>query len=108
MDRGCHVFLASVVATAERSVPDLAHIPMVGEFPDVFPDEVPGLPPHRELEFAINLAPGTAPISRAPYRMAPLELWELKTQLQESRNSSGRAFPLRALQCSSPGRRTTA
>ena len=49
----------------------------------MFPDEVPGLPPHRELEFTIELVPSTAPISRAPYRMAPLELRELKTQLQE-------------------------
>ena len=49
----------------------------------MFPDEVPGLPPPRELEFTIELVPGTAPISRAPYRMAPLELRELKTQLQE-------------------------
>ena len=81
MDRGCQVFLASVVATAMRSVPDLAQILVVGEFRDVFPDDVPGLPPHRELEFVIDLAPSTALISRAPYRMAPLELRELKTQL---------------------------
>jgi len=45
--------------------------------------EVPGLPPDRELEFAIELLPGIAPISKAPYRMAPAELMELKKQLQE-------------------------
>ncbi|KAL0556380.1 hypothetical protein IC582_004893 [Cucumis melo] len=48
-----------------------------------FPEELPGLPPHREVEFAIELEPGTVPISRAPYRMAPAELKELKVQLQE-------------------------
>ncbi|KAA0040470.1 pol protein [Cucumis melo var. makuwa] len=50
---------------------------------DVFPEELPGLPPHREVEFAIELESGTAPISRAPYSMAPAELKELKVQLQE-------------------------
>ena len=53
------------------------------EYPDVFPDELPGLSPLREVDFAIELEPGTAPISRAPYRMAPAELKELKVQLQE-------------------------
>ena len=52
------------------------------EFLEVF-QEVPGLPPDREIEFAIELVPGTAPISKAPYRMAPAELAELKKQLQE-------------------------
>ena len=50
---------------------------------DVFPDELPGLPPDREIEFAIDLAPGTEPVSKAPYRMAPVEMKELATQLQE-------------------------
>src|SRR5262249_34899281 len=52
-------------------------------FPDVFPEELPGLPPEREIEFEIEVLPGTAPISKAPYRMAPLELRELRVQLQE-------------------------
>ncbi|TYJ97639.1 Retrotransposon protein [Cucumis melo var. makuwa] len=56
---------------------------MVREYPDVFPDELPGLPPPREVDFAIELEPGTTPISRAPNRMAPAELKELKVQLQE-------------------------
>ena len=56
---------------------------MVNEFPDVFPDELPGLPPDREIEFAIDLAPGTEPVSKAPYRMAPIEMKELDIQLQE-------------------------
>ena len=58
-------------------------IPVVKEFPDVFPDELLWLPPNREIEFSIDLVPGTAPISITPYRMAPAELEELKIQLQE-------------------------
>ena len=61
----------------------LADIPIVCEFLDVFPDELPGLPPDRDIEFKIELIPGTTPISRRPYRMPPNELAELKTQLQE-------------------------
>nr|GFD63372.1 uncharacterized protein [Tanacetum cinerariifolium] len=53
------------------------------EFPDVFPDELPGIPPVREVEFNIELFSGSEPISKAPYRMAPIELKELKDQLQE-------------------------
>ena len=56
---------------------------MVSEFPDVFPEELPGLPPDRETEFTIEVMLGVAPISIPPYRMAPLELQELKKQLQE-------------------------
>ncbi|TYK04856.1 ty3-gypsy retrotransposon protein [Cucumis melo var. makuwa] len=52
-------------------------------YPDIFPDELLGLPPPREIDFAIELEPGIASISRAPYRMAPAELKELKVQLQE-------------------------
>ena len=56
---------------------------MVCEFFDVFPEELPESPPKREVEFSIDLIPGTTPISIAPYRMAPTELKELKAQLQE-------------------------
>jgi hypothetical protein len=58
-------------------------IPVVYDYPDVFPDELPGMPPDRDIEFAIDLQPGTAPISKRPYRMPPAELAELKKQLQE-------------------------
>ena len=61
----------------------LFDIPVVCEFPDVFPDELPSLPPDRDMEFKIELVPGTSPISRRPYRMPPNELAELKIQLQE-------------------------
>ena len=81
MQKGCPAFLCTVkvVDTAE---PKLDNIPIACEFPKVF-QEVPGLPPDREMEFAIDLVSGTAPISKAPYRMAPMELVELKKQLQE-------------------------
>ncbi|CAA0835184.1 Uncharacterized mitochondrial protein AtMg00860, partial [Striga hermonthica] len=58
-------------------------VPIVREFVDVFPDELPGGPPNRQVEFSIDLIPGAGPVSKAPYRMAPKELQELKTQIQE-------------------------
>ncbi|GKA24956.1 putative reverse transcriptase domain-containing protein [Tanacetum coccineum] len=58
-------------------------IPVVREFPKVFPEDLPGLPPIRQVEFQINLIPGTSPVARAPYRLAPLEMQELSNQLQE-------------------------
>jgi hypothetical protein len=61
----------------------IGRIPVVCEYLDVFPDELPGMPPDRDIEFAIELQPGTAPISKRPYRMPPVELAELKKQLQE-------------------------
>src|SRR3954467_10246959 len=65
-------------------LPDLEDIPVVHDFPDVFPEEVSGMPPDRCVEFIVDLIPGTSPISRRPYRMAPHELAELKTQLDAS------------------------
>ena len=61
----------------------LEDIPIVREFSDVFPEDLPGIPPNREIDFQIELAPRTKPISKAPYRMAPLELKELKVQMEE-------------------------
>jgi hypothetical protein len=58
-------------------------IPIVCEYPDVFPNDLPGMPPDRDIEFVIELQPGTAPISNRPYRMPPNELAELKIQLQD-------------------------
>ena len=71
-----------VVAHVEVSL-DLASIPVVYEFPNVFPEDLPGLPPDRDIEFSIKLEPSTAPISRRPYCMAPKELAEIKKQLEE-------------------------
>ncbi|KAI3825371.1 hypothetical protein L1987_06854 [Smallanthus sonchifolius] len=58
-------------------------IPIVRDYPEVFPEDLPGLPPHRHVEFQFDLAPGAAPIARAPYRLAPSELQELSTQIQD-------------------------
>ncbi|KAL0539843.1 hypothetical protein IC582_024064 [Cucumis melo] len=82
LSQGTWAILASVVDTREADV-SLSSEPVVKDYPDVFPEELPGLPPHREVEFAIELEPGMVSISRAPYRMAPAELKELKVQLQE-------------------------
>ncbi|GJS53366.1 putative reverse transcriptase domain-containing protein [Tanacetum coccineum] len=82
ISHGCQGFLASVMDTSLES-PNIENLSVVREFADVFPDELPGLPPAREIEFGIELIPGAEPISKAPYRMAPVELKELKEQLQE-------------------------
>ncbi|WVZ89681.1 hypothetical protein U9M48_036053 [Paspalum notatum var. saurae] len=71
------------VADAQGDAQALAKIPVVCDYPDVFPEVLPGLSPDRDVEFKIDLVPGTAPVSRRPYRMAPDELRELKVQLQE-------------------------
>ena len=76
----CFVILTHVnVEKDDKSI----GISVVREFEDVFPDEVPGLPPQREVEFSIDLVPGAGPVSIAPYRMAPAELVELKKQIEE-------------------------
>jgi hypothetical protein len=66
---------------AEEFVSD--NIRVVIDFPDVFPEELPGMPSDREVEFVMDLLPGTAPISKRPYRMSIEELKELKKQLTE-------------------------
>ena len=70
--------LALPIAAHTEASPDLASIPVVCEFQDVFPEDLPGLPPDRDVEFSIELEHGTAPISRRPYRMVPKELAEMK------------------------------
>jgi hypothetical protein len=62
---------------------EISDVPVVCDFPDVFPEELPGMPPDRSVEFVIELVPGTAPVSRHPYRMPREELVELKKQLEE-------------------------
>ena len=80
--KGCQGYLAFVVDRRQEGT-RLEDIPIVKEFPDVFPDDISGLPPDREVEFTIDLILGTEPISIPPYRMAPAELRELKAQLEE-------------------------
>ncbi|KAL5564584.1 hypothetical protein UlMin_027748 [Ulmus minor] len=73
----------NAIACELKTIEKHSYIMVVGEYPDVFPDELPGLPPEREIEFCIDLIPGTSPISISPYRMAPTEMIELRKQLQE-------------------------
>ena len=80
--KGCQGYLAFVVDRRQEGT-RLEDIPIVKEFPDVFPDDISGLPPDREVEFTIDLIPGTEPISIPPYRMSHAELRELKAQLEE-------------------------
>nr|GFA67729.1 putative nucleotidyltransferase, ribonuclease H [Tanacetum cinerariifolium] len=82
LSHGCKGFLATIHDTTS-DVPSIHDQPIVSQFPDVFPDELPWIPPVREVEFNIELIPGSEPISKAPYRMAPIELKDLKDQLQE-------------------------
>jgi hypothetical protein len=67
----------------EAIIPEIQDIPIVCEFLDVFPEDLPGLPPEIDVEFVIELKPSTTPISRRSYQMPPNELVELKTQLQD-------------------------
>nr|GEZ57329.1 hypothetical protein [Tanacetum cinerariifolium] len=82
VDRGSYLFVAQVVEKepAERRLED---VPVICKFSDVFPEDFPGLPPPRQVEFEIELVPGVAPVTRAPYRLAPSEIKELAKQLQE-------------------------
>ncbi|GJV20520.1 putative reverse transcriptase domain-containing protein [Tanacetum coccineum] len=81
-----HVFLAHVTIkeieykSGEKRLED---VPVVRDFPEVFPEDLSGLPPTRQVEFQIDLVPGVAPVARAPYRLAPSEMKELSEQLQE-------------------------
>ena len=78
--KGCEAFLAFVL-DSKRGHVNLEDIPVIKEFSYVFPGELPGLPLEREVDLSIEVLPGTTPISKAPYRMAPTEQKELKTQL---------------------------
>ncbi|GJW51609.1 putative reverse transcriptase domain-containing protein [Tanacetum coccineum] len=82
IERGSQLFLAQVTEK-EPSKKQLQDVPVIRNFPEVFPDDLPGLPPSRQVEFRIELVPGAAPVARAPYRLAPSELKELSDQLKE-------------------------
>jgi hypothetical protein len=72
-----------VLESVEDNKPSLKDHPILREFRDVFPEEVSGLPPRRDIDFSIELAPGAVPVSRTPYRMSTHELVEIKLQLKE-------------------------
>ncbi|CAN6486610.1 unnamed protein product [Victoria cruziana] len=82
VEASCAAYLVQL-STTEGKVKSIAEIPVIKDFVDVFPDDLSELPPEREVKFRIELISGTSPISKAPYRMAPVELEELKKQLQE-------------------------
>ncbi|GJR95733.1 putative reverse transcriptase domain-containing protein, partial [Tanacetum coccineum] len=86
IEKGCQLFLAQVIVkeTEDKSKEKrLEDVSTVRDFPEVFPEDLPGLPPIRQVEFQIDLVPGAAPIAQAPYRLAPSEMEELSAQLQE-------------------------
>ncbi|GJW99905.1 putative reverse transcriptase domain-containing protein [Tanacetum coccineum] len=77
---GCPIFLAHVTmkkAEDKSKEKQLEEVPIVQDFPEVFPEDLPGIPPTRQVEFQIDLIPGAAPVARAPYRLAPSEMKEL-------------------------------
>ncbi|GJU44425.1 putative reverse transcriptase domain-containing protein [Tanacetum coccineum] len=86
MAKGCQVFLAQISAKKEEDKSEgkqIKDVPIVQDFPEVFPEDLPGLPLARPVEFQIDLIPGAAPVARAPYRLAPSKMKELSEQLQE-------------------------
>jgi hypothetical protein len=84
MRKGCQVYAIQVTNLAIKGdKPKLEDFVVLCDFKDMFVDEIPELPPRREIDFSIDLLPGSAPISKAPYRMSLPELTELKIQLQE-------------------------
>jgi hypothetical protein len=81
--KGCSLYEIQVMNSVENNKPILEDHPILREYKDVFPEEVPGLPPRRDIEFSIELVPGEVPMYRTPYRMSTLDLVEIKLQLKE-------------------------
>ncbi|KAD6118946.1 hypothetical protein E3N88_10217 [Mikania micrantha] len=78
----CIAFLAHVMGKDKKTI-KMQDVPVVKDFADVFPDDLPGLPPERSVQFLIELIPGAVPVAKSPYRLAPSEMQELSNQLQE-------------------------
>ncbi|GJV61026.1 putative reverse transcriptase domain-containing protein [Tanacetum coccineum] len=86
MLKGCHVFLVNITSTKDEDKSEgkqLENVPIVQEFPKVFPEELPCIPPTRQVEFQIDLILGATHVAWPPYRLAPSEMNELAEQLQE-------------------------
>nr|GFB02713.1 putative reverse transcriptase domain-containing protein [Tanacetum cinerariifolium] len=86
IQKGCHVFLAHIITKEMEDKLEknrLEDVPIVRNFPEVFPEDLLGLPLTRQVEFQIDLIPGAASVARAPYRLAPSEMKKLSEQLQE-------------------------
>nr|GEY71841.1 putative reverse transcriptase domain-containing protein [Tanacetum cinerariifolium] len=92
LSKGCDVFLAHVTTQEAKDKSEgkrLEDVPIVRDFPEVFPEDLLGIPPARPVEFQIDLVPGVVPVARTPYQLAPSEMKELAEQLQEL---SGKGF----------------
>ncbi|GJS21555.1 hypothetical protein Tco_0450187 [Tanacetum coccineum] len=76
-------FISRLDHKTQHNEPTLSDIPIVCDFEDVFPDDLSGLPPQRQVEFRIDLIHGATPVEKSPYRLAPSEMQELSEQLQE-------------------------
>ncbi|GKD79868.1 hypothetical protein Tco_1342489 [Tanacetum coccineum] len=86
LSKGCGVFLAYISMKEAKDKSEgkrLKDVPIVRVFPEVFPEDLPGIIPARQVEFQIDLVPSVAPVARAPYQLAPSEMKELAEQLQE-------------------------
>ncbi|GKA27912.1 putative reverse transcriptase domain-containing protein [Tanacetum coccineum] len=86
LSKGCDVFLVHITIKEDKDKSEekrLEDVPIVRDFPEVFPEDFPGIPPARQVEFQIDLVPGAEPVAQAPYRLAPSEMKELAEQLQE-------------------------
>ncbi|KAI3767690.1 hypothetical protein L2E82_18026 [Cichorium intybus] len=82
MERGGELIMAHVISV-ESKHSKIEEVEVVCDYPDVFPENLPGLPPSRQVAFVIDVIPGAKPVARPPYRLAPSEMEELKRQLQE-------------------------
>ncbi|GJT11484.1 hypothetical protein Tco_0858526 [Tanacetum coccineum] len=80
--RGCHLFLAHVTEKKPKEK-RLEDVPIIRDFPEVFLDDLPGLPPPKQVEFRIDLVPRVAPVAHAPYRLSPSKMKDLSEQLRE-------------------------
>nr|GEY77074.1 putative reverse transcriptase domain-containing protein [Tanacetum cinerariifolium] len=98
--KGCQVYLAQVTskkAEDKSNEKRLEDVPIVREFLEVFLEDLPGLPPARQVEFQIDLVSGAAPVARAPYRLAPAKMQELSTQLVREEDFLKTAFRTRCV-----------
>jgi hypothetical protein len=80
--RGCEAYLVYVVNQKPKTL-ELHEVPVVQYFPDVFPEDLTGVPPDREIEFQIDLLPSVQPVAKASYQLAPYKMKELMTQLKD-------------------------
>ncbi|GKB11802.1 putative reverse transcriptase domain-containing protein, partial [Tanacetum coccineum] len=85
IDHGCQMFLIQMMKEEKTKIPErqIEDVPVVRDFPEVFPEDLPGLPPTCLVEFHIELIPRAAPVARAPYRLTPAKMKELAEQLKE-------------------------